>query len=182
MPESTDRRVRRTRKLLQDGLLELMRRKALGDITVKELAEAADVARATVYVHFKDPADVLLHLERTIYSNMDAILNRRAPAELAQNPAALLREMFGYVQENRLGFEVLLGEHGDRAFADDLRALCAERAAAVLRLRSPGMEDAAVAYQSAFLVGGYENLLYRWLLSGCKESPEELARLAGKIL
>lgn len=41
MPEITDRRVRRTRKLLQEGLLKLLRHKTIGDVTVKELAEAA---------------------------------------------------------------------------------------------------------------------------------------------
>ena len=46
MPEITDRRVRRTRKLLQEGLLKLLRHKTIADIAVKELAEAADVARA----------------------------------------------------------------------------------------------------------------------------------------
>ena len=51
MPEITDRRVRRTRKLLQEGLLKLLRHKTIGDVTVKEMAEAADVDRATVYVH-----------------------------------------------------------------------------------------------------------------------------------
>lgn len=181
MPESTDRRVRRTRKLLQDGLLALMRRKPLEDITVKELAETADVARATVYVHFKDPADVLAQLEQSIYADVDAILARHAPAELAQSPAALLGELFAYVRENRPSFEVLLGDHGDRAFAADLRALCAERASAALRLKIPGADDAAIAYRAVFLVGGYETLLQRWMLGGCQEPPEELARLAGQI-
>ncbi len=174
MPEITDRRVRRTRRLLQDGLLSLMQYKAVADISVKELAEAADVARATVYVHFKDPEDVLRQLEQGIYADLEGILSGKARG------AALLQAVFSLVLDNRTAFEALLGEHGDRAFVEDLRALCVERAAA--GLRTGGMQENALAYKAAFLVGGYENLLRRWLLAGCKETPAELARLAGQML
>lgn len=182
MPSGTDRRVRRTRKLLQDGLLSLLQVKPLADITVKELAEHADVARATVYVHFKDPADVLLQLEETIYSEMDGLLSRHTPAEFAKNPIPLLTDLFAYMQASRSCFEVLAGEFGDRSFMHDLRSLCVEWVTAALHLRYPKMEESFIAYQAIFLVGGYENLLRRWVSSGCKETPAELARLAAQII
>ena len=94
MPEITDRRVRRTRKLLQEGLLKLLRHKTIGDVTVKELAEAADVARATVYVHYKDPKDVLAQLEQTMYSDVNAILAKYPPEELADDVTPLLEAFF----------------------------------------------------------------------------------------
>ena len=46
-PQPTDRRVRRTRKLLQDGLLKLLCTKPLDDITVKEIVESCQVNRQT---------------------------------------------------------------------------------------------------------------------------------------
>ena len=42
-----DRRVRRTRKRLQEALAALMREKELKDITVRELTDLADVNRGT---------------------------------------------------------------------------------------------------------------------------------------
>lgn len=181
MPEITDRRVRRTRKLLQDGLLKLLRHKPITDITVKELAEAADVARATVYVHYKDPGDVLTQLEQTIYSDINAILAKYPPAELVQDATPLLEAFFAYVDENRDCFEVLSGTYGDDAFMGDVRALCCEHAMAILRLRNAGLEEASIAYQATFLVGGYETLLARWIRGGCRETPRELVQLSGRM-
>ena len=181
MAESNDRRVRRTRKLLQEGLLDLLGRKPLEDITVKELADAADVARATVYVHYRDPADILAQIEQEVYSGADAILRRHDPRELAQSPDALLEDFFAYAQDKQAVFSVLLGEHGDREFIADLRALFAEQAAAALRLQYPGASESALAYQAAFLVGGYETILRQWLAGGCQEAAEDLARIAGSI-
>ena len=49
-----DRRSRRTRNALTTALMALLKERPLKSITVTELAELADVNRATFYVHFQD--------------------------------------------------------------------------------------------------------------------------------
>ena len=44
---TTDRRVRKTRGQLRQGLVRLMREKSIQDITVKELCEDCDINRGT---------------------------------------------------------------------------------------------------------------------------------------
>ena len=58
-----DRRVRRTKKLLSQGLIELMQHKQVKDITVRELAERVDVNRGTFYLYYRDIFDLLERLE-----------------------------------------------------------------------------------------------------------------------
>ena len=57
-----DRRVRRTKKLLSQGLIELMQHKQVKDITVRELAERVDVNRGTFYLYYRDIFDLLERL------------------------------------------------------------------------------------------------------------------------
>jgi len=52
--KETDRRVKRTRKLLQDAFLFLITEKSFQAISVQDIAERADVNRATFYAHFVD--------------------------------------------------------------------------------------------------------------------------------
>src|SRR5260370_37666296 len=54
-----DPRVRRTRQLLQQALLELMQEKRFASITVHDIAERATVNRATFYAHFEDKYHLL---------------------------------------------------------------------------------------------------------------------------
>lgn len=54
-----DRRVRRTHRRLKEALLDLMKEKGYGRITVQELVDRADVARSTFYAHFDDKDDLL---------------------------------------------------------------------------------------------------------------------------
>ena len=47
-----DRRVRKTKLALEQAFLELLAEKDLDRITVKELAERADITRKTFYLHY----------------------------------------------------------------------------------------------------------------------------------
>ena len=49
-----DRRVRKTKKALRQGLVSLLEKKNLKDVTVRELTDAVDLHRGTFYVHYRD--------------------------------------------------------------------------------------------------------------------------------
>jgi AcrR family transcriptional regulator len=55
-----DRRVRRTRRLLRQALLELVGEKGYDRVTVQDVLDRADLGRATFYAHFRDKDDLLL--------------------------------------------------------------------------------------------------------------------------
>jgi AcrR family transcriptional regulator len=57
--KSVDPRVKRTRQLLQQALLEVSREKSFASITVQDIAERATVNRATFYAHFEDKYELL---------------------------------------------------------------------------------------------------------------------------
>jgi len=94
-----DPRVKRTRQLLQQALLELLREKSLEGISIQEITERATLNRATFYAHFPDK-----------YALMDSIVReqfRRAIAEhLPPHPGwnrhslqALVRAIFRVHEE-----------------------------------------------------------------------------------
>ena len=61
MPQNFgDRRVQRTRKLLQDALIDLVAEKGYVAVTIQEILDRANVGRSTFYAHFQDK-DQLLH-------------------------------------------------------------------------------------------------------------------------
>src|SRR5262245_41400479 len=61
MPQDIpDRRVQKTRKLLQDALIELVAEKGYEAVSIREILDRANVGRSTFYAHFQDK-DQLLH-------------------------------------------------------------------------------------------------------------------------
>jgi AcrR family transcriptional regulator len=57
--EMVDRRILRTRKLLQQALCKLLVEKNLDDISIHDIAEEATVNRATFYDHYSDKFELL---------------------------------------------------------------------------------------------------------------------------
>src|SRR5699024_7255782 len=82
----TDRRVRKTKKQLRMALTTLMMEKSVGEITVREIAELADVNRGTFYAHYKDVYDLLTQLEETIFVRLEEISVINSSPDWVQRP------------------------------------------------------------------------------------------------
>jgi AcrR family transcriptional regulator len=54
-----DRRIVKTKRLLENALVKLMIEKGFDKISIKDLTEEADINRGTFYLHYKDKYDLL---------------------------------------------------------------------------------------------------------------------------
>lgn len=64
---STDKRVKKTQRLLRESLFKLLSEKPLNQITVRELTELAEVNRSTFYFYFENIEDMLEQIQGEIY-------------------------------------------------------------------------------------------------------------------
>ena len=121
-----DRRVQKTRKLLQDALTELVAEKGYESITIQEILDKANVGRSTFYAHFQDK-DQLLH---SILDHLDELFeqHRKQLKEPSKNPRSTentdqaLRlsptlSLFQFVGQNHRFFKAMLGNQGYSVFA-----------------------------------------------------------------
>ena len=70
--EKVDRRVRKTRRQLREGLARLLEEKSIRDIKVKELVEEVDINRSTFYLHYSDIYDMLKQLEEELSPEVES--------------------------------------------------------------------------------------------------------------
>jgi AcrR family transcriptional regulator len=68
--QKQDRRTRRTRQLLRDAFVALLKEKRYEDVSVQDIIERADVARSTFYVHYVDKEDLLVGRWGVFASNL----------------------------------------------------------------------------------------------------------------
>lgn len=69
-----DRRVARTKRNIYHAFFGLAQTKGIDEITVSELARAADIDRKTFYLHYHTVQDVFREFEQMIYDSLMAIL------------------------------------------------------------------------------------------------------------
>ena len=112
---TTDRRVRKTRGQLRQGLVRLMREKSIQDITVKELCEECDINRGTFYLHYTDVYQLLHSIEDELLVEFERVLDGLDYAALARihgRPAAYLRTRY-HRAKKQLASRLREGEHHD---------------------------------------------------------------------
>ena len=170
----TDSRVARTKAAIQRAYLNLLGQKDSGDITVTDVAQAADVDRKTVYNYYEGVSAICEELENELvqYAGkaIEELLTKRV-----RDPLGFLRavtdsfadhgELTGpLMQKNR--HSQVLQKLGD-AFSARIGRLLAERI-------SPDRKPYAKLYAD-FIIGGII-LMYRdWIGAGMQQPLEELA-------
>ena len=104
-----DRRVKKTKKQLRLALMHLMTQKSAKSISVRELAEQADINRSTFYIHYKDVNDLLLHLEDEMAERLSELCRRHDPKDSMTGGYPFLTDLYAFIQENADLCKVLLG-------------------------------------------------------------------------
>ncbi|HKY53630.1 MAG TPA: TetR/AcrR family transcriptional regulator [Anaerolineales bacterium] len=93
-----DRRTRRTRQLLRDALLGLLKEKRYDDISVQDIIERADVARSTFYIHYLDKDDLLVGKGGVFASNLGHHVEWRVHEEKNSESIFPTRAWFQHIQ------------------------------------------------------------------------------------
>ena len=101
------RRVRMTKRMMKDSLLELMEKMPLSKITIKDVCDNADVNRTTFYVYYESIDQLLNDIENDIFAKIP--ISQDVPTAGAHNEfLETLAAFFDYIKENRKIFEVLI--------------------------------------------------------------------------
>jgi AcrR family transcriptional regulator len=118
--------VQKTRKLLQDALIELVAEKGYESITIQEILDRANVGRSTFYTHFQDK-DQLLHsildrLDQLFERHRKQLLNATKNSDGVEDTALPLDlsptlNLFQFVGQNHRFFKAMLGNQGYSIFA-----------------------------------------------------------------
>lgn len=66
--KKTDRRVHRTRELLQKALIELISKRGYDAITIQDIVDRANVGRTTFYLHYNSKDELFISCHETIVS------------------------------------------------------------------------------------------------------------------
>ena len=178
--DKLDRRVRKTKRQLRQGLTELLKEKSVKDITVRELSDLVDINRGTFYLHYKDVFDMVEQIEKEMFENFRNVLDGYSVKTLNGKPLPMIVGIFRFVKENSDMCGVLISKNGDISFINRLKDLVRERCLndwMALFNKSQNFE-----YYYSFIVSGCIGLLQSWLEAGLKESPEHMASLAEQMI
>lgn len=180
--QKIDRRVRKTKRQIRLALTTLMLEKSVGDITVREIAELADVNRGTFYAHYKDVNDLLAQLEENIFRRLEEV-EKAHPLQKSDGATFdYLADILVLCGENADVYKALICRNGDLPFQQKLgETLRSQYLRGFLALNCSA-DDTTIDYFCSFIVSGMLALARDWVNSGMKETPQEIAQKGGQFI
>jgi AcrR family transcriptional regulator len=172
-----DRRVQRTRELLRQALVALIREKGFEDLSVQEIIDRANVGRATFYAHFDNKEDLLLSGFDTLRASLkDQQRQASRKGRLEERVLAFSRELFAHVNDHRGLYQAMAGKHSGAVIQSVVHKLLLELVREDLKAVFPRGHSKAARTEALaqFIAGGMFGLLMWWLAGGTRASADEL--------
>ena len=166
--KTTDRRVQRTRKLLQDALVAMMIEKGYEGTTVQDIIDRANVGRATFYAHFADKETLLASRLEDLRALLTERL-RQAPGSLGFSLA-----MLEHARDHLPVYGAIVGRESGAFVLQRIHRMIADLAGLDLKAHSfkGTAEQRALAVES--IAGAFMSVLTWWLDHGAELPPADV--------
>ena len=168
----SDRRVKYTKRVLQDAVLELLKTRPIATLTIKEVCELADVNRGTFYLHYSEPKEILKEIENEFISENMATFDAYWKQE---RDMGMMAKLFSCILENKSLMRILLGENGDPQFLRSLTQLCKEGILDEWQKEFPNYERSKLNFLFDFVFPGSMRLILNWIDDDQGLSVEQFA-------
>ncbi len=156
------------KECIADAILSLLKEKPINKITVDEISKLSGVGRATYFRHFSSKEEAIIYKRRVLWKRYcdehDIVVTDRF--YIGNAPA-----FFRFVYENR-EMAVLLYSTGNKHMMLDYFRSIAEDPA----------RSSSERFREKFLIFGLMGLLDEWLMTGFKDTPEQMCQRLDSII
>ena len=172
--EKLDRRIRRTRRMLKQGLAELMREKDFQNITVKDITERCDFNRCTFYLHYTDTYDLLEKLENDTLHDFQAMINANHSQRNSSSLQPAITSVIDYLIENADICKVLFENKASSEFVKKFQDLICLNGAVIIREWLPNATDETLNYCFSYITSGMIGMVRHWFDTGMALERQEI--------
>ncbi len=183
-----DRRIVRTREAIREAFVDLIEEKGFDGISISDITDRADINRSTFYLHYHDKYDLLEKTEDEIIGHMKTILIQSGKLDLdtystEEGLVPVIIAMFEYVKSQTKIMHALLGLKANPGFQSRIKKAIETDLFNLGFFYHKNESDLLVPadYLITYLSAAHMGVVQTWLANGCRESPEEMARIVARM-
>ncbi|MDR2655136.1 MAG: TetR/AcrR family transcriptional regulator [Oscillospiraceae bacterium] len=172
-----NQRVRLSKKLLKESLIQLLQQNKIHSISVREICDRAQINRTTFYKYYGSQYDLLGDMEDDVLAAVDRYLDagEKRPDIIWQ-----LTQIINYINENFDLCKILLNNNVDPGFPERIFKLPRIRQIIAKNMQVESGEE--LEYFFRFLIDGSFGLIKMWLNKENREPAGEIARLLNQVI
>ncbi|GAA6819365.1 TetR/AcrR family transcriptional regulator [Helicobacter pylori] len=176
-----DRRVKRTITSIESGFIQLLKTYSLAEITIQQIADEADINRATFYKYYQDKYDLLSKLEDKEIKRMKANIDYEKLANQQINEVSDLNQIINSVPKNIIKivlnnielYEVLFNLKRQSKLEKKLADTIEQNLLTVLN-NEPKINNIPFRYFHSFVSGAIISTLKFWVLDSERITEDEI--------
>lgn len=167
------RRVKMTKRLLKESLIELMKEKSIHSISIKDICDGADINRSTFYRHYNTQYELYDSIIKDISDDILVIYNDCT--ENGSTITELMTKIFTYIEKNRESFLVILSDNGNISLGETYNRITDR----FIQRENTGELG---TYVAQFIAAGMTSILWSWLNTENRRPPEQIAGLINYLI
>ncbi|MGI6608531.1 MAG: TetR/AcrR family transcriptional regulator [Erysipelotrichaceae bacterium] len=173
--KKVDARVRYTRKVLKEALLELLKEKPVNKITVKSVCELAGLNRATFYAHYNDCFHLLENIERELLDEFQKSLKMMDNFDVP----GLIDAIYRTVREHEEACRVLIFQGVSTSILQKIYDMAKEKSVSYWKEHLNNASDAEIEMLYIHLSNGLMNVFI-----GCYDrySKEQMSKFINRMV
>lgn len=175
-----DRRVIKTKRAIRDAFIKMLALKDYKDITVKDIATAADVDRKTVYNYYCGVHEIRIEVENELVALLEHAVCELDFEKNIKNPMRLFEIMTDIINTNIDLYGFLTQIDPSSNVTRSITSVFQSKIDEALRLADLDIDDYGVC--ANFITSGMISVYRQWFNSDRKMPLEQLSRTVGTMV
>ena len=176
------RSAKRSRKMIRNAFLDLLKEKNINKITVTDIVNKADLNRSTFYAHYMDVRAITEEMENEVIDKMLEILKKFEFKNFFNNPTPLLLEVSRFLEDNQDTYKILLKANGAETFLKKLKKVFADYMLSDTDIPNYLRDSKLVNLRISYFSGGIINMYEDWFNENLDCSLNDIALEVSKLL
>jgi len=179
--DKMDRRTRKTKKAVKNALMVLLSKNDITKISIKDIADLADINRKTFYAYYQDVFAVVDEIEKEVIERLTHIIDENDIAEIVSDPYQMYGHIMRLLDEDRVFYELLVNSSSFGTILDKITKVIKEKISIALMSKTT-VDSLMLNFIVDFLAGGFVLVFKEWFNSTRQISLEDLSKQLSIIL
>lgn len=178
--KKVDRRIAKTKKAIYRAFAELLSEKNVNDITIKDIADRADINRKTFYNYYDGIYELTSEIENKIIDSFAQMIRQHNVNELLHNPNEMFQELVRIINTDLDFYQHLISIESNSNLVSKLFKTLKSRAKEVISEHTV-FDDATLDIVLDFVISGMFTVFQHWFNSSRERSIDDMAKIVATL-
>lgn len=178
--KKVDRRIAKTKKAIYRAFAQLLSEKNINDITIKDIADRADINRKTFYNYYDGIYELTGEIENKIIDSFEKVIREHNVNELLHNPNLMYEELTSIINSDPDFYQHLISIESNSNLVKKLVLSLKTRAKEVISEYTV-LDESTLDIVLDFVVSGMFTVFQHWFNSSKERPLDDLARIVANL-